>query len=159
MMFGSRPQGQTSLTRSCNPFVRKVPDLQQYNNQFLIRALGELKGRDLQNAINQGLVREISRILLDERCNTPVIPDPDPPARQIPSAPPWRVEIAATDVLTTYMHLQTLAPNDVPKNPPEAEQSLIPEGMAATFLVADQANMQALIEYLNLGEKLRQRFR
>ncbi|UCC51975.1 MAG: hypothetical protein JSV68_23190 [Anaerolineaceae bacterium] len=101
-------------------------------------------------AIKQGLVREISRIRIDERCNTPVISNLASTARQIPNAAPWRVEIAATDVLTTYMKLQTLAPGDVPGNPSAAEQTLVSEGMIATFLVADEANMRALIKYLNL---------
>jgi len=142
------------------PVRSQNPDLQQYNNQFSIRAPGEIRERDLQVTSNQGLVREISRILIDEQCNTPVVPDLTARASEIPNAPPWRVEIWATDVLTTYVQLQTLVPDDVPKNPPEAEQSLIPEGMAATFFLADQTNMQALIKYLNLDEKpkIRQRF-
>ena len=131
------------------PIRSQSPDLQQYNNQFLIRATGEIGERDLQGAINQGLVREISRILLDERCNTPVISKLAAPARQIPNAAPWRVEIAPTDVLTTYMKLQTLAPGAVPGDPSGAEQTLVPEGMIATFLVADEVNMKALIEFLN----------
>ncbi|UCG22600.1 MAG: hypothetical protein JSW55_10470 [Chloroflexota bacterium] len=119
-------------------------------NQSLIRALGTIEEHDLKTAINQGLVREVSRTVLDERCGSPVITEPAPTAPALPDDSAWRLEIAATDVLTTYVLLQSLASNEVVQASSEAERALVPEGKVATFFVADTVNMRALIEHLNL---------
>ena len=67
----------------------------------------------------------------DDPCNTSIIPDPDPQVYEYLQAPAEQVtgpvtDFYVTDVLTTYMRLQTLAPVVVPLNPTEAEQSLVP---------------------------------
>ena len=83
------------------PIRSQSPDLQQYNNQFLIRATGEIGERDQQGAIKRGLVKEVSRILLDERLNTPVFPNPDPPAYELAGAPPGKLQRTGRRVLTS----------------------------------------------------------
>ena len=142
------------------PIRSQSPDLQQYNNQFSIRASGEIGTRDLQKAVNRGLVEEVSRTLIDDRPIVSVSYSPNSPA-SLPAPPPWRVEeiaptdvlttyVVATPVLTTYVHLQRSEPGIVPLNPSLAEQALVPDGMLATFFMADETTMQALIVFLNL---------
>ncbi|MCI0395287.1 MAG: hypothetical protein L0332_04935 [Chloroflexi bacterium] len=135
-----------------DPIRSHDPNLRDYNNYqvFFPKALGEIKETELQQAISDGTVVEMSRLLLDERCGWPQIPPEPKPERcdivPTPPDPPWQItQLESELMIYAYLHeLEDGCPS--PQHPDLA----LPEGTYATFLLVDKAQIDEVMDLLSV---------
>lgn len=136
-----------------DPIRNNGPNLYQYNQQLLIKAQGEIWEWDLEDAEQQGLASEMpnGRIRLATYCGRiPELPDPreDQDDEWNPGPPPWDMTKLEWGEMGSYGRLHPLTDENLPTDPPAAEMELLPQDMAASFLLVHENDMAFVEELL-----------
>lgn len=131
-----------------DPLRTSDPNLVQYRNQHSPFLIGEVWEWDFDAAVQNGDVTVFSEVKLYERCNPAMGgPDEDKPEREIPKwdpIPPYKIDKLMTIEAENPVYVHLIEVEGIESN------ELLPDGMGASFLIADKGDVEMIFDQLGV---------